>query len=269
MRVGTIVRPFSAVLPIRRSISRRCSSSLRGRSGSWFSRARLVRRDVHVAQPDLAVAHLGVGVLELHRAVAQRLDLRALQHDPGLELARAGCSGSSPGGWWRRRPAAALRLRFLAIGLRVCTRRATRSTRPRARLDPVDRHLDRVARAAAGGPSPRPPAPCRARSASTSRAAGGWAAGPRSPPRRSARTRPSRSGRPPRPRSGGVPGSAPTRRARAGTRGRRRRRRARSSSPRARSPRHARPPRRARAPGAAAWSMPSPCSSARWATTSG
>ena len=38
MRVGTRVRPRSAVLPISRSISRRCSSSLRGRSGSWLLR---------------------------------------------------------------------------------------------------------------------------------------------------------------------------------------------------------------------------------------
>ena len=36
-RVGTIVRPFSRVFPISRSISRLCISSLRGRSGSWFS----------------------------------------------------------------------------------------------------------------------------------------------------------------------------------------------------------------------------------------
>jgi hypothetical protein len=37
MRVGTSVSPRSRVLPIRRSISRLCISSLRGRSGSWFS----------------------------------------------------------------------------------------------------------------------------------------------------------------------------------------------------------------------------------------
>ena len=43
-RVGTIVSPFSAVSPTRRSISRRWSSSLRGRSASWFSlRGGLVR----------------------------------------------------------------------------------------------------------------------------------------------------------------------------------------------------------------------------------
>src|SRR5215207_3502531 len=47
---------------------------------------RLVWRDVHVAQPDLAVSHLGVGVLQLDATLAQRLHLGALEHDPGLEL---------------------------------------------------------------------------------------------------------------------------------------------------------------------------------------
>src|SRR5215204_4201248 len=47
---------------------------------------RLVGRDVHVAQPDLAVPDLGVCVLQLHAAIAQRLHLRALEHDAGLEL---------------------------------------------------------------------------------------------------------------------------------------------------------------------------------------
>src|SRR5438874_1377671 len=39
MRVGISVRPFSLVRPISRSISPRWRSSLRGRSGSWPSRA--------------------------------------------------------------------------------------------------------------------------------------------------------------------------------------------------------------------------------------
>ena len=38
-RVGTIVRPRSLTRASRRSISPRCASSLRSRSGSWFSRA--------------------------------------------------------------------------------------------------------------------------------------------------------------------------------------------------------------------------------------
>src|ERR671930_822014 len=47
---------------------------------------RAVGRDVDVVQPQLAVAHLRVAVLELRRAVAQRLDLRAREHDARLEL---------------------------------------------------------------------------------------------------------------------------------------------------------------------------------------
>ena len=39
MRVGTNVNPRSCVRPTSRSISDLCRSSLRGRSGSWLSRA--------------------------------------------------------------------------------------------------------------------------------------------------------------------------------------------------------------------------------------
>jgi hypothetical protein len=49
-------------------------------------RGRRVGRDVHVVEPQLAVAQGRVAVLELHRAFAQRLDLGALQDDPALEL---------------------------------------------------------------------------------------------------------------------------------------------------------------------------------------
>jgi hypothetical protein len=45
-----------------------------------------VGRDVDVVQPQLAVADEGVAVLELGPALAQRLDLGALQDHPGLEL---------------------------------------------------------------------------------------------------------------------------------------------------------------------------------------
>src|SRR6202022_2735150 len=49
------------------------------------ARRRAVGRNVHVVQPQLAVADAGVAVLELCPAGAQRLDLRALQHDAALQ----------------------------------------------------------------------------------------------------------------------------------------------------------------------------------------
>ena len=45
-----------------------------------------VGRDVDVVQPQLAVAHLGVAVLDLRRAAAQRLDLGAGEHEAALPL---------------------------------------------------------------------------------------------------------------------------------------------------------------------------------------
>src|SRR5215207_11564095 len=51
-----------------------------------LARRRRVRRDVDVVQPDLAALHLGVAVLELRLAAAQRLDLGAGEHEAGLPL---------------------------------------------------------------------------------------------------------------------------------------------------------------------------------------
>src|SRR5881394_1049879 len=47
--------------------------------------SRLVRRDVEVAQPHLAIVDYGVGVGHLGLPGAQRLDLGAAQHHPGLD----------------------------------------------------------------------------------------------------------------------------------------------------------------------------------------
>ena len=49
-----------------------------------FAGGGLVRRDVAVVEPHLAVPHERVGVLQVHLAVAQRLHLAALQRDAGL-----------------------------------------------------------------------------------------------------------------------------------------------------------------------------------------
>src|ERR671934_946554 len=51
-----------------------------------LARRRAVGRDVDVVQPQLAVADRRVPVLELRRAAAQRLHLRAGEHDAALEL---------------------------------------------------------------------------------------------------------------------------------------------------------------------------------------
>src|SRR3954468_17068948 len=51
-----------------------------------LARGGRVGRDVHVVQPQLAVAEGGVAVLDLHATLAQRLDLRPLQHEAGLDL---------------------------------------------------------------------------------------------------------------------------------------------------------------------------------------
>src|SRR3712207_8631046 len=42
-------------------------------------------RNVDVVQPQLAVADRRIAVLDLRLALAQRLDLGALEHDPALE----------------------------------------------------------------------------------------------------------------------------------------------------------------------------------------
>jgi hypothetical protein len=51
-----------------------------------LTRRRRVWRDVHVVQPHLAVANGGKRILQLHAAVAQGLDLRALQLQAGFPL---------------------------------------------------------------------------------------------------------------------------------------------------------------------------------------
>ena len=75
------------VLPISSSISSRCTSSFRLRSGSCAPnpRGELPRRDVQLEEPQLAAVDPGVRLVELGLALPQRLHLRALQHDPGLE----------------------------------------------------------------------------------------------------------------------------------------------------------------------------------------
>src|SRR3954469_7844079 len=197
---------------------------------------RLVRSYVHVLEPDLAVADLGVRVLELHRAGAERLDLRALELDAALPLleqvvaeARLAVGGD----------VARLRLALLLLGHAP----TTIDPRDRVALRSAPRSRRSGRPAAAGGRTPRPPARCRARSASTSPEGAARAGSLRIPRRRSARTRPSRSGRPPLPRRAGRCGCD-----RAGTRGRRRRRRAPPASPRAPAPSCGSRPRRARVP---------------------
>ena len=68
------------------SSSRRCSSNLRGRSGSWFSRdagsyGGMWTECSHSSPSRTA----GISVLQLRARGAQRLDLGALQRDPALE----------------------------------------------------------------------------------------------------------------------------------------------------------------------------------------
>ena len=89
-----------------------------------------------------------VAVLDLRLAVAQRLDLGAGQHHPGLPACRAGCSGSCA---WRLRGDVArrhLRLPLLAIRLEL-TRRARgrrgRAGRRRARPAPSTGSPSRIA----------------------------------------------------------------------------------------------------------------------------
>ena len=105
-----------------------------------------------------------------------------------------------PGGWWRR---SGLRLSLLLLSHAGTT------------IDPLGREGHRSApRSRRSGPCaqqaparPPPPARCPARSRSTSRGAAA-PEGLRSPPRRSARKRPSRSGRRPRPPADPRGGSA-------------------------------------------------------------
>ena len=48
-------------------------------------RGLLVGRDVQADEPELAVARVGVGALQDGVSLPQRLDLAAVQHEPGLE----------------------------------------------------------------------------------------------------------------------------------------------------------------------------------------
>ena len=50
-----------------------------------LDRGLLVRRDVQADEPELAVARVRVGALQDGVALAQRLDLAAVQHEPGLD----------------------------------------------------------------------------------------------------------------------------------------------------------------------------------------
>ena len=89
IRRGTSVSPFSSALPANLSISRRCSSSFRGRFGLWFSRLPIrVFGDLRPDQPHLAVVDAGVGVFEVRVPVAQALHLGADEHDPALDPCR-------------------------------------------------------------------------------------------------------------------------------------------------------------------------------------
>ena len=85
IRVGTSVSPCSADLRGERVDLRRCRSSLRSRSGSWCAIGPARIGDVRADEPDLAVAHVRVGLLQHGAALSQRLDLGAGQHEPGLE----------------------------------------------------------------------------------------------------------------------------------------------------------------------------------------
>ena len=86
-----------------RSISSRCSSSLRRRSGSWAPTplanwyGAMCTPSSHSSSP----AHAGVGVGELDLAEAQALDLAALQDDAGLDGVEHGVVVARRAGWWR------------------------------------------------------------------------------------------------------------------------------------------------------------------------
>ena len=85
-RSGTIVWPLAFARPSSSSICSRWSSSLRVRLGSWlYAIALLERRDVGADEPRLALLDASVGVGDVGLAGADRLDLRAGQHEPGLE----------------------------------------------------------------------------------------------------------------------------------------------------------------------------------------
>src|SRR5215211_1572858 len=115
----------------------------------------LVRRDVHVAEPDLAVAHLGVGVLQLDAALPDRLHLGPLQHDPRLELleqVEAEARLPVRGDVARCRLALALLGHATSMTLPARDQR-DRAARPRGQPPP---RSDRPGAGAA--PSPRPPA---------------------------------------------------------------------------------------------------------------
>ncbi len=104
MRVGTSVWPRSVTLAARRSISRRCASSLpRALGVVVLARGGRVGRDVNRMQPQLALAQRGVAVLELRAGLAQRLDLGALAARCRTPGARAARSDRRRSGWRPRR----------------------------------------------------------------------------------------------------------------------------------------------------------------------
>ena len=83
-RVGTSVKPRSRTFPISDSISLRCRSSFRSRSGSWLLTLPWRTRRCARRRASLPVAHVRVRLLQRRAALAQRLDLGAGQHDAGL-----------------------------------------------------------------------------------------------------------------------------------------------------------------------------------------
>ena len=83
---GTSVRFFSYAWLANFSISRRCSSSLRRRLGSWFQAlAFLYSWMSQPHEPHLAALDAAVGFVHRDRAGAQALHLAAHQHDAALQ----------------------------------------------------------------------------------------------------------------------------------------------------------------------------------------
>ena len=146
---------------------------MRSRSGSCAPARLLVGGDVQADEPELAVAHLAVRLRERRAALAERLDLGAGQHEPGLDAIEQVVLVRAAGS--RRSASRALPAMRPIAGRRTAATTAPEPARARPCLRAVDPrpHLDRVAEPERRRRRAGRPARCRARSARSSRPAGG------------------------------------------------------------------------------------------------
>ena len=122
------MRPFSRRRPPRRSISRRWSSSLRGRSGRWSRDPHSCRADVGLDQEDLAAVDLRVRVGQVRGPSRSDFTSEPVSTRPASTLSSI---------WYWKRA-----LRFLRIDLRAGSAKPRQPSGAVLLVDEADSRLD-------------------------------------------------------------------------------------------------------------------------------